>query len=331
MTSSPAINLMTISFKHEGDNMTKRDDVNVIGTAGLPSDSDKGRERMKKTKRIGCRENGEIDTNDAFQVEIICSWPALFRAPEEIAGQINRDAGFLRIATPGMPMNEWAHRVNGYKGLGLIPGPIRQRDLWWDGLKISQLIDKLCRIILFGTPDLQNLPGYDPRLPGVLTCDVAGFCLLDSKDYGGTPQALVGSIAHIDNLRLASEVPPAQRRRGPIRTPATVAKLGIELYGIENLPEKTTQSKRIPDDGSCRISTHCLFCGTPIKVRGLLRNGKPHYEVDTQPTCDHLRLRMEPTSDGEHHELLVIHEQQLKSPGGTEAAERHEAGRGGSG
>jgi hypothetical protein len=142
---------------------------------------------------------------------------------------------------------------------------------------------------------------------------------------------LIENIAHIDNLRLAPETPPAQRRRGPIRTPATVARLGIELYGVENLPEKTAQSKRIPDDGFCRISTHCLFCGTPIKVRGLLRNGKPHYEVDTQPTCDHLRLRMEPTSDGEHHELLVIHEQQLKSPGGTEAAERHEAGRGGSG
>lgn len=309
--------------------MTKRDDVNVIGTAGLPSDSDKGRERMKWAKRIGCRTNGEIDTSDAFQVEIICSWPALFRAPEEIAGQINRDAGFLRIATPGMPMNEWAHRVNGYKGLGLIPGPIRQRDLWWDGLKISQLIDQLRRIMMFGTPDLQNLPGYDPQLPGILTCDIAGLCLLDPKEYGRTPQALIGNIAHIDNLPLASETSPARRRQGPIRTPATVARLGIELYGIENLPEKTAHSKRIPDDGFCRISTHCLFCGTPIKVRGLLRNGKPHYEIDTQPTCDHLRLRMEPTPDGEHRELLVIHEQQLKpQKDGAEAAERHEAGSG---
>jgi hypothetical protein len=310
MTSSPAINLMTISFKHEGDSMTKRDDVNVIGTGGLPSDSDKGRERMKKTKRIGCRENGEIDTNDAFQVEIICSWPALFRAPEEIAGQINRDAGFLRIATPGMPMNEWARRFNGYKGLGLIPGPIRQRDLHWDGQDITRLIDKLCRILEFGTADLTNLPGYDPRLPGVLTCDVAGFCLLDPK----TPQeTLVGKIAHVDNLRLASETPPAQRRRGPIRTPATVARRGIELYGTENLPEKTAHSKRIPNNGCCRISTHCLYCGTPVKIRGMLRKGEPYYEIDTQPTCDHLRLRIKPTSNGEHHELHVIHEQQSES------------------
>lgn len=280
---------------------------------------------MKWAKRIGCRENGEIDTSDAFQVEIICSWPALFRAPEEIAGQINRDAGFLRIATPGMPMDEWAHRVNGYKGLGLIPGPIRQRDLHWDGQDITRLIDKLCRILEFGTADLTNLPGYDPRLPGVLTCDVAGFCLIDPKEYGRTPRALIGNIAHIDNLRLAPETPPAQRRRGPIRTPATVARHGIKLYGTENLPEKTTYSKRIPNNGCCRISIHCLFCGTPVKVRGMLRQGKPHYELDTQPICDHLRLRMKPTPDGEHHELLVIHEQQLKSPGETEATERHEA------
>lgn len=284
-----------------------------------------------KTKRPGCRENGEIDTRDAYQIEIFCSWPHLFQAPDEIARQINRDGGYLCISEPGMSANDWAHRVNEYKRLGLIPGPIRQRDLWWDGLKITQLIDKLCRIMLFGTPDLQNLPGYDPRLPGVLTCDVAGFCLLDPKEYGRTPRALIGNIAHIDNLRLASEVPPARRCQGPIRTPATVAKLGIELYGTENLPEKTILSKGVPVGGYCRISTHCLFCGTPVKVRGMLRQGEPHYELDTQPTCDHLRLRMEPTPDGEHHELLVIHEQQLKSPGGTEAAERHEAGRGGSG
>ncbi|AMK11004.1 hypothetical protein EDC59_101410 [Pseudodesulfovibrio indicus] len=307
--------------------MTKGDNVNVIGTVGLPSDSDKGRERMKWAKRIGCRENGEIDTSDAFQVEIICSWPALFRAPEEIAGQINRDAGFLRIATPGMPMDEWAHRVNGYKGLGLIPGPIRQRDLHWDGQDITRLIDKLCRILEFGTADLTNLPGYDPRLPGVLTCDVAGFCLIDPKEYGRTPRALIGNIAHIDNLRLASETPPAQRRRSPIRTPATVARLGIELYGTENLPEKTAHSKRIPNNGCCRISTHCLFCGTPVKVRGMVIDNRPHFELDTQPTCNHLRLRIKPTSNGEHHELHVIHEQQSESQtGGTEADQRHEAG-----
>jgi hypothetical protein len=312
--------------------MMKKDDLNEIGTAGLPSDVNKRRERMKWAKRIGCRENGEIDTSNAYQVEIICSWPSLFKAPTEIAEQINRDAGFLRIATPGMPMDEWARRVNDYKGLGLIPGPIRQRDLWWDGQDITRLITKLRRILEFGTPDLQNLSGYDPRLPGVLTCDVAGFCLLDSREYGRTPQALIGNIAHIDNLPRASETSPARRRQGPIRTPATVARLGIELYGIENLPGKTTQSKRIPNNGCCRISTHCLYCGTPVKVRGMLRQGKPHFEIDTQPICDHLRLRMGPMPSGKHHELYVIHEQQpLKSRETcrTEAAERREADRDG--
>lgn len=286
----------------------------------------KTKEGKVKTKRLGCRENGEIDTSDAYQTEIYCSWPELFQAPTELARQINRDGGHLRISEPGMSTNDWGCRVNEYKRLDLIPGPIRQRDLHWDGQDITRLIDKLCRILEFGTADLTNLPGYDPRLPGILTCDVGGFCLLDPK----TPQeTLVGKIAHVDNLRLASETPPAQRRRGPIRTPATVARLGIELYGTENLPEKTILSKGVPDGGYCRISTHCLFCGTPVKVRGLLRNGKPHYEIDTQPTCDHLRLRMKPTPDGKHHELLVIHEQQLKpQKDGAETAERHEAGSG---
>lgn len=280
-----------------------------------------------KTKRPGCRENGEIDTRDAYQIEIFCSWPQLFQAPNEIAQQVNQDGGYLRISEPGMSATDWAHRVNEYKRLGLIPGPIRHRDLLWDGQDITRLIDKLCRIQVHGTPDLVFLPGYDPQQPGLLTCDLAGFCLADKNLYGrmmGT--ALTIGVVHIDNVRTLEKVSLLHGRRAPL-TPAVVARQGVQVIGRENLPEKTILSKGVPDNGFCRISTHCLFCGTPIKVRGLLRNGKPHYEIDTQPTCNHLRLRMEPTPDGDHHELLVIHQQQFKSLGGTEATERPEAGR----
>jgi len=264
-----------------------------------------------KANRPGCFENGEIDTNDAYQVEIICSWPALFRAPAEIAEQINQDAGFLKIATPGMPMNEWARRVNVYKGLGLIPGPIRQRDLWWDGLKITQLIDKLCRIMMYGTPDLQNLPGYNPRLPTALTCDAAGLCLLDGKQAGRTPQeALVGRVAHIDTL-LTLESTSTRRRWDQIRTPATAARHGAELCGAENAPETVIQSKRIPDNGSCTIKARCPFCGRSIKVRGIHENGTPRREIDTQPICIHVRVRilLAPSDGSGGVELQVIHEQ----------------------
>jgi len=81
--------------------------------------------RTGKSKRQGALENGEINTDDAFQMEIHCSFPELFDAAEGLAEQLNKDMGFLKISTPGMPVYQWAMRVNALKDKYMIPGQVR--------------------------------------------------------------------------------------------------------------------------------------------------------------------------------------------------------------
>jgi len=200
------------------------------------------------TKRPGAFENGEIDPTDASQVEIYCSWPELMDAPEEVVKQLNRHMGFLRIANPGMTLSAWAIMVNDLKDKRLIPGQIRQRHLYWDGLEIRELMHKLRLLQEYGTVDLHNLPGYKTAHPAVLTSDATGYCLVEDSPVGRQISHHTGRVAHIDDITKWDQI--IQRRsRKSMLTPATLFRQGIELHGKENMPERTEIMRRIPDDG----------------------------------------------------------------------------------
>ncbi|MBI9079519.1 MAG: hypothetical protein JEY79_07250 [Pseudodesulfovibrio sp.] len=275
---------------------------------------------MAKSRRMTQLENGEIEKNDAQQCEIYCSWPELLDAPEQIAEQINRSGGYLRIAEPGMTLNDFAHRVNHYKSEGLIPGSIRPQDLHWDGTDIMKLVTRLGRLIRCGTVNMQDLPGYEPKQRGVLISDAAGYCLLSNDSYG--QQLATGNIAHIDHIKHTVKRISRIKWRNLV-TPATLARQGVEIYGRNNLPDETILSKLVPQTGFCTIKTRCLFCGTTVKIRGKTVDEKPYYEIDTQPICDHLKLEMHaialPENDGACHKLFVrhiqhpVHKKQLSS------------------
>lgn len=251
-----------------------------------------------KSKRQGALENGEIDTRDAYQQEIYCSWPELFDAPADLAEQLNKNFGYLQVAPPGMPMGHWAQAVNDLKRQLMIPGQVRQRELHWDGVDIGDLMRKLRVLEAYGTVDIYNLPGYEIDHPAVLTCDVTGNCLLDNTVHGRQIARYTGRIASIDDI-LHYEAIARKRLRYQMMTPATVARAGYELHGIENMPERTEVMRRIPDDGPALLRSRCVYCGTAVKVRGEMRDGRPHYEVDTTPVCPHLQLRIKQYPDGD--------------------------------
>jgi len=158
---------------------------------------------------------------------------------------------------------------------------------------------------------MNNLPGYEIDHPAVLTCDAAGMCPLGEKLHGRQIAKYTDHIAHIDDILHYEKL--AQRRlRHPMITPATIARAGYELHGLENLPERAEVTKRIPGDNPAVIRTRCIYCGTALKVRGEMRGGKPHYEIDTSPTCPHLKLRIKEYPDGNRgrfHRLHVRHHQ----------------------
>jgi hypothetical protein len=246
-------------------------------------------EMTRKSRRPGALENGEIDKNDALQQEILCSWPELFSVPDDMAADINLRAGFLQISTQGMPVNEFGNKVNNLKSQGLIPGGIRPQNLIWDGQNIVDLMRKLRVLQSYGTVHLHDLPGYDLGHPAVLTTDAAATCLLDDTVHGRHISKYTGRVASIDAIEYY-EALAKKCLRPPIVTPATVYKAGFEMTGRDSTPDLTEVRKRIPEDGPATIKTRCVYCGTPVKVRGYLQDREPHYEVDTAPRCPHLRL-----------------------------------------
>lgn len=243
----------------------------------------------RKSRRPGSLENGEINKNDAYQQEILCSWPQLFSVPDVLAAEINLRAGFLQISTPGTTTNEFGNKVNDLKHQGLIPGGIRPHHLLWDGLDIIDLMKKLRILQSYGTVHLHDLPGYDLGHPAVLTTDASATCLLDDTVHGRHISKYTGRVASIDAIEYY-EALAKKCLRSPIVTPATVYRAGFEMTGQEAIPDLTEVRKRIPDDGPATIKTRCVYCGTQVKVRGYLRDREPHYEVDTPPRCPHLRL-----------------------------------------
>jgi hypothetical protein len=243
----------------------------------------------RKSRRPGSLENGEINKNDAFQQEILCSWPELFSVPEALASEINLRAGYLAISTPGMPVNEFGHAVNDLKHHGLIPGGIRPTNLLWDGQDIVALMKNLRVLQMHGTVHIHDLPGYDLGHPAVLTTDASATCLLDDTVHGRQIAKYTGRVASIDAIE-HYEALAKKHLRSPIVTPATVYKAGFELSGRDSIPDLTEVRKRIPDDGPATIKTRCVYCGTQVKVRGYLQDREPQYEVDTAPRCHHLRL-----------------------------------------
>jgi hypothetical protein len=269
--------------------------------------------RTGKSKRQGALENGEINTDDAFQMEIYCSFPDLFDAPEKLAEQINRDMGFLKIATPGMPMYQWAMRVNALKGKYVIPGQIRQRHLYWNGLDIRDLMRNIRVLEAYGTIDTHNLPGYEIDHPAVLTADASGQCLLSDTVHGMQIAKYTGRIASIIDIE-HYEVLAQRRRTYRMLTPATIARSGYELHGIENMPERTEVMRRIPNDGPAVLRARCIYCGTAIKVRGEIRDGRPHYEIDTSPTCPHLKLCIKEYPDGNGGRFHCLHVRHHQAP-----------------
>jgi hypothetical protein len=265
-----------------------------------------------KSKRQGALENGEIDTSDAYQQEIWCSWPELFDAPAALAEQLNKNLGYLKVATPGMPMSHWAQAVNGLKRQLLIPGQVRQRELHWDGVDIGDLMRKLRVLEAYGTVDMHNLPGYENNHPAVLTCDAAGNCLLDNTVHGRQIAKYTGRIASIDDIKHYEAI-ARKMLRYQMMTPATIMSSGYELHGLENMPERTEIMRTIPDDGPALLRARCIYCGTAVKVRGEMRDGRPHYEIDTTPVCPHLQLRIKqyPGRNGSlFSRLHVYHYQQ---------------------
>ncbi|WFS64026.1 hypothetical protein LF599_07635 [Pseudodesulfovibrio thermohalotolerans] len=244
---------------------------------------------IRKSRRPGALENGEIDKHDAYQQEIYCSWPELFSVPEDLAAEINIRSGYLAISTHGMPVNEFGCAVNYLKSQGLIPGGIRPQNLLWDGQNIVDLMQKLRILQLHGTVHFHDLPGYDIGHPAVLTTDASATCLLDDTVHGRHIAKYTGRVASIDAIE-HYEALAKKCLRSPIVTPATVYKAGFEMTGFEALPDLTEVRKVIPNDGPATIKTRCIYCGNPVKVRGYLRGREPHYEVDTSPRCHHLRL-----------------------------------------
>jgi hypothetical protein len=264
---------------------------------------------IRRSRRQGSLENCEIDKNDAFQQEILCSWPELFSIPDDMAAEINLRAGFLQISTPGMTTNEFGNKVNALKHQGLIPGGIRPHHLLWDGLDITDLMKKLRILQSYGTVHLHDLPGYDLGHPAVLTTDASATCLLDDTVHGRHIAKYTGRVASLDSIEHYEAI-AKKCLRSPIVTPATVYKAGFEMTGQEAIPDITEVRKRIPDDGPATIKTRCIYCGTAVKVRGSLHGREPHYEVDTAPRCPHLRLLVgQYRLDGhgsKFHDLLVV-------------------------
>ncbi|WFS63865.1 hypothetical protein LF599_06805 [Pseudodesulfovibrio thermohalotolerans] len=266
-------------------------------------------EMTRKSRRPGSLENGEINKNDAFQQEILCSWPELFSVPDALASEINLRAGFLAISTPGMTTNEFGHAVNALKGHGLIPGGIRPQNLIWDGQNIVDLMKKLRVLQSFGTVHFHDLPGYDIGHPAVLTTDASCQCLLDDTIHGRHISKYTGRVASIDAIEYY-EALSKKCLRSPIVTPATVYRAGFEVTGQESIPDLTEVRKLIPEDGHATIKIRCIYCGTAVKVRGYMRDREPHYEVDTTPRCPHLRLLVgQFRLDGhgsKFHDFLVV-------------------------
>ena len=262
-------------------------------------------------KRQGSLENGEIDSQSAYQMEIYCSFPELFDAPEELAKQLNRNMGYLKIATPTMTINEWADEINELKTAYMIPGQIRQGHLFWDGQDIVDLMRNLRILQMYGTVNMHDLPGYNVDHPAVLTCDAGGHCLLDDTVHGRQIAQYTGRVVHVDQIE-HYEALAQKKLRYPMMTPATISRAGCELHGLENMPDRTEVRQVIPDGGHATLRTRCIYCGTLVKVRGYIKDDKPHYEVDTTPRCPHLvlRTRQYPAGNGEYyHRLLVRHEQ----------------------
>lgn len=252
----------------------------------------------------GAHENGEINVVDAFQQEIWCSWPELFFAPSEIADRTNVTGGYLRISNPGMGLHEFAEKCNELKRLRLIPGSLRPQDLLWDGQDCRVLSAKLAKLLCYGSVDLWHLPGYETGHPAVLTADIAANCYLADTVHGRAISALTGRIASLSDVETWEDTAKHNLRRyAP--TPATVAKAGVLLHGVENMPDKSVILRKIPDTGPARITARCPFCGMLVAVGGDLLDGQAHYEVDTYPRCDHLRLEIQ------HHDaepyLAVVH------------------------
>lgn len=252
----------------------------------------------------GSHENGEINVVDAFQQEIWGSWPELFYAPEAIADQINVTGGYLRIAKPGMGLQEFAEKVNELKQLRLIPGPIRPQHLLWDGQDARDLSAKLAKLLCYGSVDLWHLPGYETGHPAVLTADISANCYLADTVHGRAISALTGRIASLSDVK-SWEDTAKHNLRGYAPTPASVAKAGVLLHGAENMPDKSVILRKIPDTGPAKIKARCPFCGMRVAVGGDLLDGQAHYEVDTFPRCEHLRLEIQ-HHDGVPH-LAVIH------------------------
>jgi hypothetical protein len=267
--------------------------------------------KIGKSKRLSGLENGEIDSQSAFQMEIRCSFPELFDASEELAIKLNRDMGFLKIATPTMTINEWAHEVNRLKDAYMIPGQIRQGHLFWNGQDIVDLMRNLRILQMYGTVNMNDLPGYHVEHPAVLTCDAAGHCLLDDTIHGRQIAQYTGRIVHVDQIE-GYEALAQKKLRYPMMTPATISRAGYELHGIENMPDRTEVRQIIPEGGHATLRTRCIYCGTLVRVRGSIRDDKPYYEVLTEPYCPHLTLRVRqyPKGNGEFtNRLHVRHEQ----------------------
>ncbi|WP_207261285.1 hypothetical protein [Desulfovibrio sp. Huiquan2017] len=266
---------------------------------------------IRKSRRPGSLENGEIDKNDAFQQEILCSWPELFSVPDALASEINLRAGFLHISTPGMTVNEFGNAVNDLKSRGLIPGGIRPTNLIWDGQDILDLMRSLRVLQSFGTVHFHDLPGYDIGHPAVLTTDASATCLLDDTVHGRHIAKYTGRVASIDSIE-HYEALAKKCLRSPIVTPATVYKAGFEMTGRDSIPDLTEVRRRIPEDGPATIKNRCIYCGTQVKVRGYLRDMEPQYEVDTSTRCPHLRLlvgqfRLDGHGSKFHDFLIVRH------------------------
>ncbi|MGE4192195.1 MAG: hypothetical protein AB7E51_02275 [Pseudodesulfovibrio sp.] len=255
-------------------------------------------------KRPGSRENGEIDAVDAYQQEIWCSWTELFYAPEALASEINLTGGFLRIATPGMGLHEFAEKVNELKKQRMIPGPLRPQDLLWDGQDCRVLSAKLAKLMKHGTVDLWHLPGYECGHPAVLTADITTTCLLADTIHGRSISAYTGRVATLAEINAWDDT-AATRIRSYSTTPAIVARSGVLLCGEENMPDRSVILRRIPDDGQAKVRARCPFCGRVIDVAGNLLDGEPRYNVGTYPQCGHVRLDIQDV-DGTPH-LAVTH------------------------
>lgn len=252
----------------------------------------------------GSHENGEINVVDAHQQEIWCSWPELFYAPSEIADRINATGGYLRISNPGMGLHEFAERVNELKRLRLIPGSLRPQDLLWDGQDARDLSAKLAKLLCYGSVDLWHLPGYETDHPAVLTADIAANCYLADTVQGRAISSLTGRVSPISEIEAWEDTAKHNLRRyAP--TPATVAKAGVLLHGAENMPDRSIILRKIPDTGPAKITARCPYCGMLVAVGGDLLDNQPHFEVDTYPRCEHLRLEVQ-HHDGDPY-LAVIH------------------------